>query len=188
MGIIDKIHRYGTKVVDGVAKFGEKHKGKLAVLGAVLALDSAVRSPKEDVEEKVTMVGHDYPKYHQAPPPKQSTPTPAPKPKPKVPSAPPLPGPDYQNVHQRNRKNLEATRKKRAQEKREREAAAKAKFDAANDAAKVRQATEAAKIAQKMREQQDAGKPKKSRTNPAKKVVGMAKFAGAVRAKAKGKK
>ena len=32
---VKKIHKMGVKVVDSVTKFGEKHKGKLAVAGMV---------------------------------------------------------------------------------------------------------------------------------------------------------
>ena len=35
MGYLGSICKFGKKVVDGVAKFGEKHKGKIALVGAV---------------------------------------------------------------------------------------------------------------------------------------------------------
>ena len=62
---VKKIHKMGVKVVDSVTKFGEKHKGKLAVAGMVgSALAHLSDKPKKQAHPQGGRITPHTP-YHQ---------------------------------------------------------------------------------------------------------------------------
>ena len=201
MGYLDRIHKFGKKVVGGVAKFGEKHKGKIALLGAVATFahsrwDESDEPPIPDhLKEQARQEMHksmSNPARSGLPKKKREvskTPPPPPKPGPskgyskkvgKPPPPKPPPVPQY----------LDDDRKRRNKKKRDdaKRAKAKSAYKKSQEDAKFKQAEAAAKMAQQMNPPKPK-KEKKVRNVPTPgKVKGMVQVGLATRALAKGAK